>query len=162
MAMQGPPVNEFRVKQEAEDDTVIRTIVTAHTSAETAEAYRRGWAVSPYETDGEWYVQSAEEKPLPKELTAMPGSMMYFECLEGEGAEETIYLLTAFRRDFITVVSQIQEYDEDLMIGVGNHLAEQELPTLFAAAWSNASLHRFLPPESLIGPHTTEATDLWP
>ena len=162
LAAKRPAVNELRVKQEAEDETIIRTIVTAHTSAEAAEAYRRGWADSPYETEGEWYVQSSEQKPLPKVLQAMPGSMMFFECLEGEGAEETIYPLTAFRRDFITVVSQIRGYDEELMIGVGNHVLDQEMPTKLAAAWNTASLQRFLPPESLIGPHTTEGTDLWP
>lgn len=159
-----PSVRELRVKLTPTNSTTlpVRMIVTAHVSSKKAEQYRRGWTQRPYETFGEFDVNSREPRSLPPEFAQMPGALTYFTAIVGVAAQRQIYLIGAFRRDNITVVARIDTSDETQMLAVAEHILLQQIPDPFATIWNESSLRRFLPDESILGEFLEQPDNSWP
>lgn len=153
---------EIRTNLLVDQDIPVHMIVSSHAGELIAERFRLDWAGQPFETMGEWYLQSTETRKLPPELATMPGTLTFHTARYGEAGEHQEYLVGAFRRGQVSIIVRIREDNEPIMLLIAEHIAAQNQPTLFESLWSSVSLKSFIPSENVLGFTTEPGTTFWP
>lgn len=156
------PFREVRESLEIDNGVRVHIIATAHASAKAAERYRNQWIGEPFESEGEWYLQVSEARPLPDELATLPGSLSYHEYLFGEAAEELSMLVGAFRRDYIGYIIRVRDNNEDLLLALARWFARQPLPSPMNLAWSDTLLRALIPDSDDLGLDVETTKSFWP
>ena len=162
LAAQMLPLREVRQSLLVDEQYAVQVIAGVHPTADMAEKYRQQWNESPFEAEGEFYVDSATLRDLPSHLSDLPGTLTYFTTTVGVAAQKHSFLVGAFGRENFTYIVRSQVDDSDLIQAFGNFFAEAQLPSLFEVAWQNEHLRGLIPTSDDLGmPLEPTNTNWW-
>ncbi len=162
LAAQMLPLREVRQSLLVDEQYAVQVIAGVHPTADMAEKYRQQWTKSPFEAQGEFYVDSATDHELPPSLADLPGTLTYFTTTVGVAAQKQSYLVGAFRRENFAYIVRSQVDDSELVQAFGDFFAEAELPSLFEVAWQDEHLRALIPTSDDLGmPLEPTETNWW-
>ena len=155
------PFREHREQFEMDYRAQVLMIFSAHPTSDSAEKWRRGYAMKPFDGMGEWYLRSIEELELPKALAGMPGSLARFNYVAGVAAAKSSMLIGAFRRDHIACVYRVQGGAEDVIL-LAEDFASCTLPDVTELLWNAGRLQSFIPTTERLGVDVSPSDAFWP
>lgn len=145
-------VQESRRTCIIDGDVPTQIIASVHLGARGAERFRRAWVEDgPFEFEGEWSIVGSEQLPLPGELPRLPGTLMSYEAVVGEAAEDQHHLVGSFRRDHVAYIVRMQNGSAELLTSIAEFFAKQPLPDPLTSPWTNSSLEALFPDADDLG-----------
>ncbi len=152
---------ELREQFQLDHRIPVLMIMSAHLTPESAEKWRREYAVQPFDGMGEWYLQSSTVLELPKHLADLPGSMIQFDYVAGVAAAKSSMLVGAFRRDHIACVYRVRGSTEHLM-ALAEDFAKRKLPEPAELLWNPGRLELLVPTAERLGMDVSPSDAFWP
>lgn len=135
--------------------------VMGHNSEESAERWRRSFALEPFEGMGEWYLQDSQLLELPRDLAEMPGVLTNYDYVIGVAAAEESVMVGAFRREHIGFGFRLQGPQADAEL-LARFFLDQRLPNTTDLFWSDARLRALVPTTESFGRKIAPSDAFWP
>lgn len=158
-----PSVREIRRDLLISGSIPVQIIVSAHTTSRFAESFRRGWIEGgPFESEGEFYVDSSETRELPEELSTLPGTLLHYRATVGVAAARETHLVGSFRRETVAYIVRMRGTNEAIMLDIARHFAAQPLPGPFEARWNATHLEALIPDSDDLQTDVRPEKGFWP